>query len=106
MNVGELRHKIIIQQRINNKDENGRPITSYTDFATVWAAKRGLSGREYYAAAAIQSEMDVVYTIRYDSKTSCVTTGMRIIDDEKYDIKSIVDKDGKRTWLEIRARRI
>lgn len=104
-----LRSKITIQHRVTGTDENGYPYEEWQNFVVVWAAKRGLGGREYYAAAAVQSENDVVFTVRYNQTTSQITPEMRIIegtDTEKpYNIKSIVDKDGSKRWLEIRASR-
>ena len=104
-----LRSKITIQHRVTGTDENGYPYTDWQEFTSVWAAKRGLSGREYYVAAAVQSENDVVFMIRYNSKTSQITPEMRIIegtDTEKpYNIKSVIDKYGNKCWLEIRASR-
>ena len=104
-----LRSKITIQHRVTGTDENGYPYTDWQEFTSVWAAKRGLSGREYYVAAAVQSENDVVFMIRHNSKTSQITPDMRIIEgnetDKPFNIKSVNDKDGNRQWIEIRASR-
>ncbi|MEG6613762.1 phage head closure protein [Pseudoclostridium thermosuccinogenes] len=109
MNPGKLKHRITIQHRVTDTDENGYPYTEWQEFTIAWAAKRGLSGREYYVAAAVQSENDVVFTIRYSNKTSQITPEMRIIEgtdtERPYNIKSIVDRDGNKRWLEIRVSR-
>ena len=101
--------KLTVQCRVVRTDENGYPYEEWQAFTTAWAAKRGLYGREYYVAAAVQSENDVVFTIRYSNKTSQITPEMRIIegnDTEKpYNIKSVNDKYGDKHWLEIRASR-
>lgn len=107
--IVKLRNKITIQHHITGTDENGYPYEEWQELTQVWAAKRGLSGREYYAAAAVQSETDVVFTVRYNSITSQITPEMRIIEGNDtegfYNIKSVVDKDGMKRWLEIRASR-
>ena len=104
MKTGDLKHRITIQQYVTGTNENGFPVDEWADFTTVWAAKRGLTGREYYAAAAVQAETDVVYTVRYSSTTAAVTNDMRIQEGtHTYDIKSISDKDGSKRWLEIHA---
>lgn len=107
--IGKLNQVITIQHHVTGTDENGYPYKEWQEFTKVWAYKRGLSGREYYAAAAVQSENDVVFTARYNSKTRQITPEMRIIegtDTEKpYNIKSVIDKDGSKCWLEIRASR-
>jgi len=104
MKTGDLKHRITIQQYVTGTNENGFPVDEWADFTTVWAAKRGLTGREYYAAVSVQSETDVVYTIRYSSTTATITTGMRIKEGTYInDIKSISDKDGSKRWFEIHA---
>lgn len=109
MNPGKLKHRLIFQHRVTETDENGYTFEEWQEFTKAWAAKRGLSGREYYVAATVQSENDVVFTIRYSNKTSQITPDMRIIegsDTEKpYNIKSVNDKYGDKRWLEIRASR-
>lgn len=105
MNAGDLSRKITIQQLTTTTNENGFPEETWADFATVWDNKRGLTGREYYQAAAVQSESDVVYTIRYSNTTIQITSAMRIIDGtQTYEIKApSIDKNGHKRWLEIRA---
>lgn len=72
--------KLTVQCRVVRTDENGYPYEEWQNFVTVWAAKRGLGGREYYVAAAVQSEHDVVFTMRYNQTTSQITPEMRIIE--------------------------
>ena len=100
--IGDLRNRITIQQLTAATNANGFPVEAWTDLKTVWAAKRGLQGREYFAAAEVQAESDVIYTIRY---RTCITAGMRIIDGEKtMNIKApLVDLDGRKRYLEIHA---
>lgn len=109
MNPGKLRYRLTIQHRVTDTDENGYPFEEWQEFTKTWAHKRGLSGREYYAAAAVQSETDIVFTVRYNSKTSQITPEMRIVEgadiEHPYNIKSVIDKDGSKCWLEIRASR-
>lgn len=107
--IVKLRNKINIENHVTGIDENGYPCEEWQELARVWSAKRGLSGREYYAAAAVESETDVVFTVRYNSITIQITPEMRIIEgtdtENPYNIKSVVDKDGLKRWLEIRASR-
>lgn len=110
MNPGKLRYRLTVQHEVPKTDGNGHPYKEWQDFVKIWAAKRGLSGREYYAAAAVESETDVVFTVRYSNKTSQITSDMRIIEgsdaERPYNIKSDpVDRYGDKRWLEIRASR-
>ena len=105
--TGSLDRIITIQKNVpGGVDSKGHPIKQWEDYAKTWAGLRGLSGREYYDAAAIQSENDVVFKVRYDSITSKITADMRIVDNEViYEIKSPpIDSKGTRQWLEIRAK--
>jgi SPP1 family predicted phage head-tail adaptor len=97
INPGNLRHKITIQEKVLTSNEHGYEVEQWQDWMTVWASKSGLSGREYYAAASIQSENDVIYKIRY---VQGVNSDMRIVEGTNtYDIKSVVDKDGRKKEL-------
>lgn len=75
-----LNYKLTVQHRVTGTDENGYPYEEWQNFVVIWADKRGLGGREYYAAAAVQSEHDVVFTARYNQITSQITPEMRIIE--------------------------
>ena len=98
MDAGKLTTRIIIQQDIS--DGTTEPI--WTEFKTLWANKQGLGGRVFYQAQAVQSESDIIYTIRYRKG---IHTGMRILDDDAtLRIKAPPnDKENKKMWLEIHA---
>jgi SPP1 family predicted phage head-tail adaptor len=96
-----LNTRIIIQKFTSYINENGFPVEEWVNLATVWSNKRGLSGREYYAAASVQSETEIIFTIRF---MAGLDTSMQILHGAvKHDIKSIIDRDGRRCWLEIHA---
>jgi SPP1 family predicted phage head-tail adaptor len=109
MNSTNLKYSITVQHNVTGVDEKGHPVKEWQEFASRKAAKRGLSSKEYYAAAAVQSETDIVFTVRYDSVTSQITANMQIVEgsdtEHPYNIDPPVDKYGDKRWLEIRARR-
>lgn len=104
--TGDLKWPITIRQHGTYTDDKGHPKEGWTDYIKTFAAKRGLSGKEYYSAAAVNSETDVIFIIRYRED---ITSEMQLIDgtdvEHPYNIKSAVNKEGKKNWLEIRARR-
>ena len=63
--IGDLRHRITFQKLTTSVNENGFEVETWEDFKTVWAAVSNLHGREYFAAAAVQAENTVKFTIRY-----------------------------------------
>ncbi len=65
MEIGELRHRITLQEPETILSDGGVEETSWKDVASVWAKVEHLRGREYYAAAAVQAENMVVLTLRY-----------------------------------------
>jgi SPP1 family predicted phage head-tail adaptor len=101
INVGDLHSKITIQR--DTSDGTIAPV--WANFATLWANKKGLTGRVFYQAAAVQSESDVIYTVRY---IAGITAGMQIVDGERiFRIKAPpFDADGRKKWLELRAEEV
>ena len=67
MNSAKLRHQITIQSPPTALDAMNQPTGSYTTVATMWASIDPISGREYFAMQAVQSEVTHKITIRYCS---------------------------------------
>lgn len=65
MDIGKLRHRITIQRQVNEVNDYGAPVTIWKNVATVWADIRPLSGREYFSAQQVQSEVTTQIWIRY-----------------------------------------
>lgn len=65
MNIGKLRHRITLQKQINSVNNYGATVTTWRNVATVWADVRPLSGREYFSAQQVQSEVTTQIWIRY-----------------------------------------
>ena len=84
----ELNRKINFQKLTIEQDPNtGAMIEVWTDYASVFAKVEPLLGREFWAAAATQSEDSVKFTIRYRGD---LDTAMRIAFDGKdFNITSI-----------------
>lgn len=90
--VGELKHKIIIQQFIKTTDDDGYKVEKWQDIKNLWAKVKNLYGKEYYAATAVQQEKTVKFVIRY---TKGIDESMRIKFGKK--IVYIRDKSGNVT---------
>ncbi|WP_296969169.1 phage head closure protein [Tepidanaerobacter sp. EBM-38] len=101
MNPGELNKRITLQRPIITINERGFEEETWEDVKTVWAKVTNLHGREYYAAAAVQAENTVKFTIRY---LEGVDTTMRILFQGKhYDITAIDNIKYQNRYMEIKA---
>jgi SPP1 family predicted phage head-tail adaptor len=99
--IGDLRHRITFQKHTTTINENGFKVETWEDYKTVWAAVSNLHGREYYAAAAVQAENTVKFTIRY---LTGLDTTMRISFRGKiYDIAAIDNIKYQNRFIEIKA---
>ena len=101
MNPGDLNKRITLQKLITTTNERGFEIETWEDFKTVWAAISNLHGREYYAAAVVQAENTVKFTIRY---IEGLDTTMRILfQGRQYNITSIDNIKYQNRYMEIKA---
>lgn len=90
MGAGKYRHRIEIQAyQSAGRDAEGYPLPStWQTVMKAWAAKNSVSGKEFYAAAAVNSEEDVHWKIRFRKG---ITTDMRIFEpatDMSYELKA------------------
>lgn len=87
MNPAKLNSRIIIQQKTSQTDGEGIAKVVWDDFITIWAGKKPLNGREFFAAGAENAENVVRYEVRYRTD---IRTDMRIIDQGRVlDITSV-----------------
>lgn len=99
--AGPLDRYVTIEQKTKTRDAYGAEIETWTTFAQVWASKRDIRGREYFAAQQVNAETDTVWRIRW---IAGVKAEMRINwNGTLYDIQDIAEI-GRREGLEIMAR--
>lgn len=108
MRIGDLDTRVTIQQKIVTTDPEGLVTETWNDIATVWANLRGLRGREFFQAAAVNAENTVMVTIRYRPG---ITTGMRLKYTALDGIEHVLDiyhvnPVGRRRWLELACREV
>jgi SPP1 family predicted phage head-tail adaptor len=101
MGIGDMKHRITFQKLSSSVNDNGFEIEGYEDIRTVWASVANLSGREYFAAAAVQKEKTVKFLIRVISD---IDESMRIMfQDKQYNIISIDNIKYENRFVEIKA---
>lgn len=104
MNIGDMRHRITLQKKVDVTDADGFTTQQWQDVATVWAAVENLHGREYWEAASVQAENTVKFTIRFRPD---VEQTMRILFKGKvYNILSIDNIKYRNEFIEIKAREL
>ena len=99
MNIGKLRHRITLQKQVNTVNDYGGAVTTWKNVATVWADVRPLSGREYFSAQQVQSEVTTQIWLRYRDD---VKPTMRVNHNGKhYEILSVLNTNGWNTSLQL-----
>lgn len=89
INPGELRHKIVFQKLENIQNEYGESLNIWNDVLTTRAGIYPISGKEFYAAETVNSEVTHKINMRYMKN---LTPDMRIKFDNRYfNIISIIN---------------
>lgn len=65
MDIGRLRHRITLMRQVNEINDYGATMTKWKSIATVWAEVKPLSGREYFSAQQVQSEITTQIWLRH-----------------------------------------
>ena len=99
INPGELRHRITFQlQDLDSEDED------WEDIATTWANINPISGKEYYSAETINSDLTHKIRLRYRKG---ITPDMRVIyNDRIFYIISVINEYEKNTMLQLMCREL
>jgi len=103
VSFGELRQRVSLQTKTITKAE-GIPQENWITVVTVWAAITDLSGKEYFQAASVQSEVTSRIRIRYRpgmSPRMRVLYGSRV-----FAILSIIDKEERHREIELMCREV
>ena len=105
MRIGDLRHRIEIGRYVGGTDQWGDPIPpSWQQVCTVWAAVEALSGRLYFEAQQTAEQSDHRVTIRWRQG---IEAGMFVRHDgRELEIQAVLDRDGRRRWLELVCREV
>jgi SPP1 family predicted phage head-tail adaptor len=99
---GELRHRVVIQQKTVSKDAEGIALDSWSDVATVWAAVESLRGREYFSASAFTTEVTHRVRTRYRPG---ITPAMRVLYGLRiFDIQEVIDVNESHAEIQLMCR--
>lgn len=99
MRAGDLRHRIVIQSNTPTRNDSGEPIESWSTWATVWAAVEPLSGREYFNAHQVTSEVDTRIRLRH---VAGLTAQMRVSWEGRiYQIQAVIRRDERQREIHL-----
>jgi SPP1 family predicted phage head-tail adaptor len=88
--AGQLDRRVELQHRALTKEPtHGEDVVSYSTYATVWARKVDLRGREYFAAQQMNSEITTEWTIRF--RSDVLVTDRIVFDDVAYSIRQVAE---------------
>lgn len=99
MDPGKLNKRITFQlQDLDSEDED------WKDIATTWANINPISGKEYYSAETINSDLTHKIRLRYRKE---ITPDMRVIyNDRIFYIISVINEYEKNTMLQLMCREL
>lgn len=87
--IGELRHGVTLQKKEITEDDLKQQAENWMDVDRVWAAVEPLSGREYFVARQVNSEVSAKITIRYRKD---IIPDMRVVFGGRvFDILSVIN---------------
>jgi SPP1 family predicted phage head-tail adaptor len=96
--IGQLRHRVVIEQKAVSQDSYGAPVETWSTLATVWASVDDLSAREGIQGRAELQSVTTVIRMRNRADVSAenrVTWGSHT-----YDIQGVV-RGERRTHMEL-----
>lgn len=104
MKAGQLNQWATLERRAPGQDDYGQPIDAWTPLFTTFAAVEPLTGREYIAAAAMQSEVSLRIRLRFRPGVD-LTSADRVRHDGKiYNIVSVIDRRAAHREIELMCR--
>lgn len=102
MDIGELRHRIVLQSKTDTVDSHGQVVQTWATTTTVWGSVQPLTGQELIVANSLQSQISHKVTCRY---IGVVTTLQRIQHKGRtFEILSVANTDERNRELIIMAK--
>ena len=92
--IGSMRHRVHIQRRTTSQDDFGGFDQNWQTEAERWGELSPLSGREFWNAQQVQSNVTHRVRLRYFEGLS--TQHRLRIDDRDFEVSSVVNLDGRK----------
>ena len=98
MDIGRMKHRITFQVQDLEQEE------TWNDILSTWANINPISGKEYYSAETINSDLTHKIRLRYRKG---ITPDMRVIyNDRIFYIISVINEYEKNTMLQLMCREL
>ena len=104
LRAGKYCHQVYLQAPAKTYDAEGQEVITWTTVATVWAEVVPLTGKEYFAAKAVNSELTHRVTIRY--RRNVKTTWRVLYGTRVLEIMSVADVEEKHVELELLCKEV
>lgn len=102
VDIGRLRHRIMLQRRSGALDAFGQPVNDWVDVDMIWADIRPVSGREQLRKFVPGWELTHTVLIRYDRRfmpLNSLVTWRILFDDRIFSISSPLDFDERKKFV-------
>ena len=101
MRAGTLRTRVEVQRIAEERDKQGGIVSSWTTIGQRWASVVPLSGREYWSAQQVQSDVTHGVTMRYlEGLTS--KHRLRLLHSQRVlNIQSVLDVDERHREMQL-----
>jgi SPP1 family predicted phage head-tail adaptor len=100
---GELDQRVTIRRQTLASDGQGGQSATWADVATVWAHVRPKGGREANVADRVQGQTMYLFVIRWRSDVR--EADVMRWNGVDYNVRAILDRGGRKLYLEIDAER-
>ncbi len=96
-----MRERISIYAPIRTVDESHEDVVTYTFLIKLWAQRKEGTATEFLASGSVQSEQNVVFTVRY---VAGITPAHRVhLGSREFDIIGVTEIDNKMRYLQLRC---
>lgn len=102
-----LRRRVTIEKKTTGYDVSGDPTVEWQAVCSLWAERKTLYGRDYFAAVAVGEQEMIEFIVRQAPSLSEVTTdNYRLLyEGQIYDIRQIDYLDDEGMWAKVRVLR-
>lgn len=104
INPGEYRHKITIEQKTHAQNDYGEEKDDWEKVLDIYAGIYPISGREFFTAETVSSEVTHKINIRY---VPGIKTDMRVVFNKRiFHIQSVINFQERNIQLQLMCKEI